>query len=87
MITTAVLYLLYYMVYIITYPLTLFADVSADSTITSAVTTANSYLAFLNPILPMSTVWLLVALILATEVIIMGYKLIMWVVRRIPGQG
>lgn len=86
MITTALLWIVYSAVYLLTSPLRLLSDVSVNSNFGSAITTLTEYLANLNLIIPLSNVINVLLAILAVEIGIATYKIIMWVLHRIPGQ-
>jgi len=86
MIITALLYIIYYTLYVILSPIFLFSDVSLESGFGEAVANASHYLASANTVLPISSIVAILALIVSIEVIIATYKLIMWVIRRIPTQ-
>lgn len=84
MITSALLYIIYLFLYAITSPLRLLNDVSLSSDFTTAIQNANEYLASLNFILPVSTFVAVIALMLTIEGFIILYKIINWVIRKIP---
>jgi len=86
MITTFILYVIYALVWALTSPFRLVADVTVDSGIGGAITTAVTYFANLNAILPLSTIATCLGLILGVELIISVYKIVMWVIRRLPTQ-
>lgn len=87
MITTALLTVIYYALYLLlSVTILLLPDVTANATITSSITTALSYYAFFNNILPLDTVSLILTSALAIAVIVIGYKLVMWVIKRLPAQ-
>jgi hypothetical protein len=86
MITSALLSLVYGLAYLITLPIVNLADVVMSSDFTTAITSANGYLASLNSFLPMDTIINILTLFLVIEGAVLTYKLIMWVIRRIPTQ-
>lgn len=86
MIISALLLIIYYLVYALTYPLRYLSDVSANSSFTSAITTVNGYLAAWNDFLPITTIFQVFAAIIAIELVIAVYKVIMWIIRRFPTQ-
>jgi len=86
MITNFFLILVYYALLVLTSPLMLLSDVSADSSVVTSISTAVSYIATWNQILPLAAVFSVVGSIIAIEVIIASYKVIMWVLRRVPTQ-
>lgn len=85
MITSGLLYIVYLFLYAVSSPLRLFNDVSLSADFTAAVQSANEYLASLNFILPVSTFVAVIALMLTIEGFIILYKIINWVIRKIPG--
>jgi hypothetical protein len=84
MISNFVLYLLYGVVYGLTYPIRILSDVSLSSDFTSTITTFNNYLAGLNFIFPLSTLITIIGLFLGIEVFILLYKIMNWLIRKIP---
>jgi hypothetical protein len=84
MITTALLNLFYNVIIFITTPIRNLADVSLNSSLGSAITTAGSYLHSLDVLLPMATILAILGVSLAFEAIYLTYKLIMWVIKKIP---
>lgn len=86
MITSTFLLVVYYLVYAITIPIRYFDDVTVSTTVSEAITTATHYLATWNSFLPMTAIMTVVALVLSIETIIAAYKVIMWLIRRIPTQ-
>lgn len=86
MITSAILWIIYSAVYVLTSPLRLLSDVTTNSNFYSSIISLSEYLANLNLIIPLSTVINVLLAILAIEVGIATYKIIMWVLHRIPGQ-
>lgn len=86
MILDFLLYIIYSIVWLITYPLRLLADITVESGFASAIDTATHYLANLNSFLPLGTILTIFSLILAIELIVAIYKIIMWIIRRIPSQ-
>lgn len=84
MIVTVILYLLYGAIYVLTAPLRLLSDVSLPASFTSAVSTAAGYAASFNTLIPIDTLFQVLAAMAAVEVGVLAYKLIMWVVTKIP---
>lgn len=87
MITTGILSLIYGILFILTYPIRALSDVTLDSGLGSAISGAGEYLAMINQVLPVTTLLTVFGLLLTIEGIIFTYKIIMWGIRRIPGQG
>ena len=84
MILTGILNLIYFVLSIILTPLSLFGDVSLPSSFTTAITNAGGYYNSLNAILPMDTMITILGVSLAIEGAYLTYKLIMWVIQKIP---
>jgi len=85
MITTGILYLIYFAVLALTSPLRLLNDVSLSSSLTDAITTASGYISSVNEFIPVDTLLSVLSAILVIEVAVLSYKLIMWVLTKIPG--
>lgn len=85
MIADILLYLIYGVVLVLTAPFRLFADVSLSSGLLTAISTAGSYLKTLDTFLPITTLLAVFGILLGYEVIILFYKTIMWVLKKIPG--
>ena len=85
MIVTGILYLIYFAVLAITSPLRLLSDVSLPSTFTDTIATASGYISSVNEFIPVDTMISVLLAMLAIEVIVLSYKLIMWVLTKIPG--
>lgn len=86
MITDAILLLVYYILLVITLPITLLPDVSVTSDVGNAITSAVQYIAPWNAFLPIGTIFAIFGAILTVELLVALYKLIMWMLRRIPTQ-
>jgi hypothetical protein len=84
MITNTILYLFYLFIYTLTAPLRLFNDVSLPNDLVNAIQTTNSYLRSINFIFPVSTFLTILSLILTIEGFIILYKIINWLIRKIP---
>jgi hypothetical protein len=84
MITNTILYLFYLFIYGLTAPLRYLSDVSLPVDLTNAIQTTNSYLASINFIFPVSTFLTIFTLILTIEGFIILYKIINWLIRKIP---
>lgn len=87
MITAFLLQMVYSFVWLITLPLRLFANVSVESGLGGAIASASSYLANLDFIVPVDTFLTIIGITLTIEGGVIVYKIIMWIVRRIPAQG
>lgn len=84
MITTTLLYMAYGFIRMVLLPFNLLPDATLSSSATTALATAGTYLKAMDFILPVSTLLTVAGLIFGMEVIIVLYKLIMWVIRKIP---
>lgn len=86
MIISWFLYAIYGVVYVLTFPFRVFSDVTVDTGIGGSITTATQYIATWNNILSLSTILACFSIIIGVELIIASYKIIMWVIRRLPTQ-
>jgi len=89
MITTGFLLLLYGLIVLVLAPITLLPDVSLPSTITTAIAAVGTYLKTIWYIAPLFVGALLVVLgiVVVVDTAIFTYKVIMWIIRKIPGIG
>jgi len=85
MIITGLLSVVYVFILGITYPLRILSDVSLPTEITTAITNASGYYHSLNAILPIDTMLQILGVSLTFEGLYLLYKLIMWVIKKIPG--
>lgn len=85
MIVGAFLYLVYLLILALTSPLRLLPDVSLPASFTSAVATASGYLSSISDFVAVSTLVTILAAMLAIEVVVLSYKLIVWVLTKVPG--
>lgn len=86
MITDFILLVVYNTINLLLFPIQFLPDVEASSTVITAITTATSYIAVFNNFLPLGAIFTILSTILLIEIAIMVYKIIMWVIRRIPTQ-
>lgn len=86
MIVSAIITLIYGIVFVVTYPLRSLTDVTMSSSFSSSITTANGYISSFNNFVPLDTIGQILTLFLAIEGAVLTYKLIMWLIRRIPTQ-
>jgi len=84
MITDFLFYILFATLSVILTPIKALSDVSLPSGFTTAITSIGGYTSAMNSILPIDTLITIIALILGIEAIIVAYKLIMWVIKKIP---
>ena len=85
MIITAFLTIIYNFILLILSPLSLLGDVSLNPGFASALTTAGGYYNSLNSILPVDTMLAIFGVSLTIEGAYLVYKIIMWVLSKIPG--
>jgi len=85
MITDAILLILYKTILIVISPITSLADVTLPSGLSTAITTANGYISSVNAFIPVDTLLTIFGAILVVEVAALSYKLIMWILTKIPG--
>ena len=81
MITTAILYILYLFISGI---VAILPVASLPSDITTAISTASSYISSFDFIFPVSTFLAVFSLILILESAFLIYKIIMWIIKKIP---
>jgi len=86
MIITIILTIIYGFVYLLTAPIRLLPDVSINAGIGQAISTLSTYVGTVDSFLPISTLLTVLGLFVSIEVILAGYKIIMWIIRRIPTQ-
>jgi len=84
MITTAILEIIYAFIFAITSPLRLLDDVALNSNFATSIHTASGYYHSLNDILPIDTMLTILGISLLFEGLYLTYKLIMWVIKKIP---
>ena len=78
--------LIYGVVLTITSPLRLAPDVSLPENLTDNLASISAYLNVFSDYLPINTIILILSSYLGIELVIGLYKIIMWVVKRIPTQ-
>lgn len=84
MIITTFINMLFALITFLLIPITGLDDVVLNSKITDAITTTGGYLNSINAILPVDTMLEILAVGLAFELGYLIYKIIMWVIRKIP---
>ena len=84
MIITAILNTVYVFLGFILSPLSLLADVSLNSNFASSLTTASGYFHAINAILPVDTMITILGVSLTIEGAYLVFKLIMWIIAKIP---
>ncbi len=85
MITDAILIINFFAIKVILSPLTLLPDATLPVDLTDAISTAGTYLAAVSSMLPITTFLLILGTVLAIESFIFSYKVIMWIIQKIPG--
>ncbi len=84
MITGVLLSGIFILLRVLISPFTLLSDVTADSSIVSAIASAKSVFAIIDPFFPVGTLLTVIGIFLAIETYVFTYKLIMWVIKKIP---
>lgn len=84
MILTGILYIAYAFVYVISAPLRLLADVSLPAGVAQAVATASNNLAIVDTIAPVTALLAVISAFLVVEGGIFVYRLIIWVIKKLP---
>lgn len=84
MIISTILTILYYVIFGLVYPIRFLPDVSLPSDITSAITTAGGYLYAFDSIIPTTPILTIIGLFLTIEGFILLFKVINWLIRKIP---
>jgi len=85
MIVDFLLYLIYGAVLLLTLPLRLLPDATLPIGFTNSITTASGYFHSFNSFLPIDTLLSILGSILLIEAGVVAYKIIMWVITKIPG--
>lgn len=84
MIATAFLNIFYLFIYGLTAPLRILSDVYLSANLTASIQSVNSYLSAVSFIFPVSTFITILGIILTIESFIILYKIINWLIRKIP---
>jgi len=87
MVTSALLKIIYIFVWTITLPIQLLADVSVSAGLGEAISESALWLKNIDGVVPVDIFLTIVFLTLTIEGGVALYKLIMWIIRRVPGQG
>lgn len=85
MIVTAILNLVFVFISAILSPLSLMGNASLDSNFSTALSTAGGYYHSLNGILPVDTMLQILGVSLAIEGAYLIFKVIMWIIAKVPG--
>jgi hypothetical protein len=83
MITYFIILIFVYIIKLLLLPFSFFSDVSLNPDIAGALAQAGQYLGFLNFILP-SSFYAVLIFVLSVEVAIVLFKIINWLIRKIP---
>jgi hypothetical protein len=84
MIINAILTALYALINLVLTPITSLNSVNLDSNFTSSIQTVSTYLGNMNQLVPVTTILSVLGLIVLIEGLIMLYKAINWLIRKIP---
>lgn len=84
MITSVLLYMLYGTVWVLLSPLRLLDDATLPAGLTSALTSVSTYLSSINQFVPVDSFLTISGILLTIEAGIFSYKLVMWLVKKIP---
>lgn len=86
MIFAGIIEVIYLFVYAITAIIRVAPDVSLPSGMTNSIATASGYISAIDDFFPVhELIYTLVAVFIVYETAYFAYKLIMWVIRKIPG--
>jgi len=86
MIISAILLAIYGVIWTLTRVFLLLSPVSLNSGFGGALVTAQQYIGTFDKFFPVDTLYIVIGLIMAVELGLATYKIIMWVIRRIPTQ-
>lgn len=84
MITTGILYLLFAIIEVILTPIYAFDDVVLPTDISNSITQVGHYLGSIDIIIPVSTLLTILGSVVAIDGIIIVYRVINWLIRKIP---
>lgn len=84
MIITGILNIVYDFLSLVLTPISLLGDVTLSPNFADSITKAGGYYHSLNAILPMDTMIQILGVSLVIEGAYLTYKLIMWIVQKIP---
>jgi hypothetical protein len=86
MITSFLLNLLYWILLLITLPLRALPNATLPAEFTGTLATGAGYIMMMDDLVPIQNILQYLTLLVVFEAGILGWKLINWVLRRIPGQ-
>jgi len=84
MIATAILELLYLAISVFLIPIKQLPDATLPANILTAISTAQGYFSSFSFVFPVSTFLAIIGLVLTIEAGVMIYKVIMWLIKKIP---
>lgn len=84
MITTVLVYMLVGVLTIVLIPLYLLPDAVLPSSVTGSLAAAGNYVHLFALFLPIATIFAILGLYAATELSIFSWKIINWLIRKIP---
>lgn len=84
MITTTILNLFYSVIQLILSPIRLLPEATLPASTAQAIATAGTYIKAVDFVLPVPTLLTVIGLILGIEAGILIYKIIYWVIKKIP---
>jgi hypothetical protein len=85
MIISFIISIWYGLIWLLTSPLRLLPNASIPANITAAVGSANTYLSAIDFIFPIDIFITIFGMLVSVEISLMLYKVIMWVIKKIPG--
>ena len=86
MVTSIIITFIYFVVAAALLPLRLLPDASLPSFLEGNVAQAGQYVAIIAQVIPIPTLLTVIAFFITIEIAIVSYKVIMWLIRRIPTQ-
>jgi len=87
MLTNFFLHILYLVLKVILSPLILLSDVVLSDNFSNSLTTAKGYVSTIDSIFPLTTMFAIIALFVLIESFILTFKLISWIIKKIPFLG
>jgi len=84
MITNAILFVLLKVLYLVLTPIRLLPDITLPASVSNAISTVSQYLSSVNTLIPIDQLLTILGALLSIEALILTYKIIMWVVKKIP---
>ena len=84
MITNFLIFILHSVIEILLSPLSLLPDATIPPDLLTAISNASGYLTVFNSFVPVTTLLAVVSAVLVVEGFIIGYKVIMWLIKKIP---